>query len=117
MNWDLIWTPSYMPTLQPTELLWAFSKGRVAKRFETDRSVEETRMQFFDALYGDANGKPGYTPELCQKLFGTVTSTFKLTQVSGVQFLNLTPFLQKNNSECPFLLARLRLLPRLLFRH
>ena len=108
MGWQLIWTPPYMPTLQPIELLWAFSKGRVAAKFETDRSVEETRMQYFDALYGDGKGDRGYTAKLCRdhirhchdwcnkyisddpKLSGTIydleTNTIPHPQESGVAF-------------------------------
>lgn len=64
-QWELLWTPPYMPQLQPIELLWAFSKQRVAKQFNTKRSVQQTRDQFFDALYGTA-ARTGYTSELCK---------------------------------------------------
>ena len=41
-----------MPGVQPTELVWAFVKNRVASRFHNKRTLMETREQLMDAFYG-----------------------------------------------------------------
>lgn len=99
-QWELLWTPPYTPTLQPIELLWAFSKGRVAKQFDTKRSVQQTRLQYFEALYGTET-REGYTSELCKshiehchgwankyiendpKLSGTIDDLLEIEDVSS----------------------------------
>lgn len=67
LGWELLWTPPYMPTLQPIELTWAAVKGRVASTFSVNRTVQQTREALYDAFYGDGRGYLGYQKEDCQK--------------------------------------------------
>ena len=67
LGWELLWTPPYMPTLQPIELTWAAVKGRVASTFSVNRTVQQTREALYDAFYGDSRGYLGYQKEDCQK--------------------------------------------------
>ena len=67
MGCELIWTPPYLPTVQPIELCWAHCKSYVASHFFTSGSIEQTLQALYDAFYGNKAGKKGYDAELAQK--------------------------------------------------
>ena len=68
-NYELIYTPPYTPTCQPIELMWAFVKNYVARKYHTKRNMTELREQTLTGCYGDATGEhEGMTPERCKSL-------------------------------------------------
>ena len=53
-KWQLIWTPPYMPTFQPTELFWQHGKHYVSFNFETKRNMMQVLEQVRKGWYGDS---------------------------------------------------------------
>ena len=49
---SIVWTPPFVPEVQPIELIWAHVKGIVARLFTLSRSIETTRQQTDDAFDG-----------------------------------------------------------------
>ncbi len=47
---SIIWTPPFVPEVQPIELIWAYVKGLVASQYTLHRSIETTRQQTDDAF-------------------------------------------------------------------
>ena len=56
-GWQLLYTPPYVPEVQPIELVWATVKHIVASQSKNDRTVTEARNQTevaFEQLNADA---------------------------------------------------------------
>lgn len=47
---SIVWTPPFVPEVQPIELVWAYVKGLVARQYTFGRSLETTRQQTDDAF-------------------------------------------------------------------
>ena len=45
-----MWTPPFVPEVQPIELIWAYVKGLVASRYTLKRTLDTTRQQTDDAF-------------------------------------------------------------------
>lgn len=58
---ELIYTPPFVPEVQPIELLWADIKQQVARQATTKRKLEETRAQREEAI-------ERITKEQCEKV-------------------------------------------------
>lgn len=71
-NWQLIWTPPYMPTFQPIELFWQHGKQYVSFNFETKRkNMAQVWEQVRKGCYGDSTWggqKGGWKAANCSKL-------------------------------------------------
>ena len=52
-GWELIWTPPYMPTIQPIELFWQHGKAYVSFNFEMGRKMHEVWEHIRLGWYGD----------------------------------------------------------------
>ena len=52
---ELIYTPPYLPCVQPIERLWAYVKNHVAARYHSGRSMREVIAQAYQGLYGDGD--------------------------------------------------------------
>ena len=50
LNYELLYTPPYVSDLQPIEMIWAFTKGIVARRSHRTRSVHEAAVQTREAM-------------------------------------------------------------------
>ena len=46
----LVYTPPWVPDVQPIELIWSQVKQSVARQFSFDRNIEKTRIQTEDAM-------------------------------------------------------------------
>ena len=57
---ELLYTPPYLPGVQPIERLWAYSKNYVASRYKTGRTMRELLMQTYQAFYGDGDKHAGW---------------------------------------------------------
>jgi len=57
-GWALIFTPSYIPTLELIETLWAHVKNAVASRCFPGGTKEATRQHILDGFYGSEVMKP-----------------------------------------------------------
>lgn len=57
---SIVWTPPFVPELQPIELIWAHVKQLVASQYSLNRTIEVTRRQTDDAF-------DTVTPEIIQK--------------------------------------------------
>jgi hypothetical protein len=49
-GYELLYTPPYVSELQPIEMIWAFTKGLVARRSHRTRSVHEAAVQTREAM-------------------------------------------------------------------
>ena len=70
-GWELIWTPTYMPSFQPIELFWQHGKQYVSFKFETGRTIKQVWEQIRLGWYGDPSwaGQPGgWKPANCGNL-------------------------------------------------
>ena len=68
LDYSLLFTPPYTPSLPPIELTWSYVKGYVARQFENNRSMEDTVTQLLNGFYGvPGTSHCGYTVELCRK--------------------------------------------------
>ncbi|CAB1100446.1 unnamed protein product [Ectocarpus sp. CCAP 1310/34] len=56
-GWALIWTPPYMPSLQPIELFWQHGKQYVSVTFELKRKMREVWVQIVKVGTGTRNGQ------------------------------------------------------------
>jgi transposase len=57
---SIVWTPPFVPEVQPIELVWAYVKTLVAQQYTLRRTVDTTRSQTDDAFQS-------ITPEMIQK--------------------------------------------------
>jgi hypothetical protein len=60
-GYELIYTPPYVSELQPIELIWAYTKGLVARQSTRTRSVDTTTVQMRVAM-------ASVSAQLCQKV-------------------------------------------------
>ena len=49
-GYELLYTPPYVSELQPIEMIWAFTKGLVARRSHRTRTVHEAAVQTREAM-------------------------------------------------------------------
>jgi hypothetical protein len=49
---SIVWTPPFVPEVQPIELIWAHVKHQVASQYTLKRNIETTRQQTDDAFDG-----------------------------------------------------------------
>lgn len=47
---SIIWTPPFVPEVQPIELIWSLVKGQVARQYTLGRTIGTTRQQTDDAF-------------------------------------------------------------------
>ena len=47
---SIVWTPPFVPEVQPIELIWAYVKGLVASQYTLKRTLDQTRQQTDDAF-------------------------------------------------------------------
>ena len=47
---SIVWTPPFVPEVQPIELVWAYVKGMVASQYTLNRTLDQTREQTDDAF-------------------------------------------------------------------
>jgi transposase len=57
---SIVWTPPFVPEVQPIELIWAYVKQVVASQYSLNRTIATTRQQTDDAF-------DTITPEMIQK--------------------------------------------------
>jgi len=50
LAYSIVWTPPFVPEVQPIELIWAYVKGVVASRYTLNRTVDQARQQTDDAF-------------------------------------------------------------------
>jgi hypothetical protein len=62
---ELIYTPPYLPGVQPIERLWAYAKNHVAAEYRTGRTMRDLFRQTHQGLYGDDNKHAGVDVQLC----------------------------------------------------
>ena len=70
-GWELIWTPTYMPSFQPIELFWQHGKQYVSFKFETGGTIKQVWEQIRFCWYGGPSwaGQPGgWKPANCGNL-------------------------------------------------
>jgi hypothetical protein len=58
---QLIYTPPYLPDVQPIERAWAYIKAYVASQFKNGRNMDELTQQVFKGMYGDGTDHHGLT--------------------------------------------------------
>ena len=64
-NHELIYTPPYLPGVQPIERLWAYVKNHVAARYKAGRTMRELIRQTHEGFYGDGDKHVGVNEGLC----------------------------------------------------
>jgi transposase len=62
---ELIYTPPYLPGVQPIERLWGYAKNYVAARYHSGRSMRELIAQTYQGFYGDGDQHAGVDARLC----------------------------------------------------
>ena len=62
---ELIYTPPYLPGVQPIERLWAYVKNHVASQYRTGRTMRDLIRQTYQGLYGDSDKHVGVDAQLC----------------------------------------------------
>ena len=62
---ELIYTPPYLPGVQPIERVWAYAKNHVASRYRAGRTVRELVAQTYEGFYGDGKQHVGVDARLC----------------------------------------------------
>jgi hypothetical protein len=62
---ELIYTPPYLPGVQPIERLWAYVKNHVASQYRTGRTMRDLIRQTYQGLYGDSDKHAGVDAQLC----------------------------------------------------
>jgi len=61
-GYDLIYTPPYLPNVQPIELIWSYVKRQVARNYVHNRTPTQLMIDLRNAFYGEH----GVTAEMCQ---------------------------------------------------
>ncbi len=68
-NHRLVYTPPYTPTCQPIEMMWAYIKNYVARKYESKRNMTMLREQTLAGCYGNSeDGHEGMTADRCNAL-------------------------------------------------
>jgi hypothetical protein len=62
---ELIYTPPYLPGVQPIERLWAYVKNHVASQYRAGRTMRELIAQTYEGMYGDGDKHTGVDAQLC----------------------------------------------------
>jgi hypothetical protein len=62
---ELIYTPPYLPGVQPIERLWAYVKNHVAAEYRAGRTMRELIRQTHEGFYGDGDKHVGVDARLC----------------------------------------------------
>jgi hypothetical protein len=62
---ELIYTPPYLPGVQPIERLWAYVKNHVAAQYRLGRTMRELVRQTYEGFYGDGDKHAGVDAQLC----------------------------------------------------
>ena len=62
---QLIYTPPYLPGVQPIERLWAYVKNYVADQYRNGRTMPQLLQQTYKGFYGDGQRHAGVTADLC----------------------------------------------------
>jgi hypothetical protein len=62
---ELIYTPPYLPGVQPIERLWAYVKNHVAAEYRAGRTMRELIRQTHQGFYGDGDKHAGVDAQLC----------------------------------------------------
>ena len=65
---ELIYTPPYLPGVQPIERLWAYVKNHVAAQYRRGRTVPELVSQTYQGFYGDGAQHAGVDAALCTRV-------------------------------------------------
>jgi transposase len=65
---ELIYTPPYLPGVQPIERLWAYVKNHVATQYRRGRTVAELVSQTYQGFYGDGAQHAGVDVALCTRV-------------------------------------------------
>ena len=60
----LIYTPPYLPGIQPIERLWAYAKNYVASQYQSGRTMPQLLQQTYKGFYGDGQRHAGVTVHL-----------------------------------------------------
>jgi hypothetical protein len=61
---QLIYTPPYLPGVQPIERLWAYVKNYVASQYHNGRTMPQLLQHTYQGFYGDDQRHAGVTVEL-----------------------------------------------------
>jgi transposase len=61
---QLIYTPPYLPGVQPIERLWAYVKNYVASQYQSGRTMPQLLQQTYKGFYGDGQRHAGITVDL-----------------------------------------------------
>ena len=61
---QLIYTPPYLPGVQPIERLWAYVKNYVASQYHSGRTMPQLLQQTYKGFYGDGQRHAGVTADL-----------------------------------------------------
>jgi hypothetical protein len=62
---ELIYTPPYLPGVQPIERLWAYVKNHVAAQYTAGRTMRDLIRQTHQGFYGDSDKHAGVDAQLC----------------------------------------------------
>jgi hypothetical protein len=62
---ELIYTPPYLPGVQPIERLWAYVKNHVAAQYKAGRTMRDLIRQTHEGFYGDSDKHAGVDAQLC----------------------------------------------------
>jgi hypothetical protein len=62
---ELIYTPPYLPGVQPMERLWAYIKNHVAAQYHAGRTMRELFQHTYQGFYGDGDKHAGVSAQLC----------------------------------------------------
>ena len=65
---ELIYTPPYLPGVQPIERLWAYVQNHVAAQYRRGRTVPELVSQTYQGFYGDDQQHAGVDAALCARV-------------------------------------------------
>ena len=74
-GFELLWGAPYNPKFAAVELLWAFSKNRVARQYSPSRSLPETATDLYTAWYG---GETRRTKEVIGPFTATTAHKFQV---------------------------------------
>lgn len=64
---ELLYTPPYLPRVQPIERVWAYIKHRLAVKYKVGRTMTQLKNQTQKAFGGDPPEHAGVTADLCVK--------------------------------------------------
>ena len=67
-DYKLIYTPPYLPEVQPIERAWAYVKNYVASQFQNGRKMYELKQQVFEGMYGDEKEHAPLDATLAEKI-------------------------------------------------